>query len=95
MSGRLHNVSSAGSKTRNSCKEEQLSINLLEEKDMRLGLVDLVMLPTKTLPRTVSKSWEVLPYACVDSVWLCTCVMPIARHSSSQRSFRVPLDLSW
>lgn len=69
---------------------------------MRLGLVDFVVLPTKTLARKQwSASLSVLPSRLHNFDWrlhrvgrVRTWVMPIDRHSSSQSSFRVPLDES-
>jgi hypothetical protein len=52
--------------------------------------MDLIMFPTETLQAELATTEP-------DSrnTRMRTCVMPIPRHSSSQRSFSVPFVLSW
>ena len=62
------------------------TMNVLEQKDMRLWFMDLIVFPSETLiPAQLSES----RYQASSETL--TCVMPRPLHSSSHNSLRVPL----
>ena len=63
--------------------------NILEEKNVGFWFVYFIMLPAETLRQIVSQDLT------VDEFLPLTCVIPNARHSSSHKSFSVPLEGSW
>ena len=60
--------------------------HILEQQNMRLRLVNLVVLPSQTLPHMSTIPLPPSPRVCSQR----TCVMPSPRHSSSHSNLRVP-----